>query len=180
MDWKEKALKAAKKYYGTDDFEIDYEYYDGIAIKYTGDDDIHDYIIFKDEESATEAAIESELELYEDIFDVKYMEKFIDVQDCYNLKPYMINIMAEDIIMYSPEYDIFKIIEELEENTFETLDKYSELYIWHNDEHSVFNIDLKKCAEKTVEKYGRAGILDNYYSSNEDILPGGFYSYPRG
>ena len=182
MNWKEEALKAAKKYYDTDEFEIlDYEYYsNGIEIEYTGEDnDIHNYIIFENEESATEAAIEYNKEMYEESFDPKYAEDYIDVKSCYRLKPYMINSMAENIITFAPEYDIFEIIKELEEDTFAALEKYSELYIWHNEDNSVFNIDFEKCAKLNVEKFGRAGTLDNYYGNQEDILDGGFYSYPR-
>ena len=181
MEWKDDALKAVKDYYESDDFEYSYEYLNGIEFEYVGDDpDIHNYLVFKDKKSAYNAAIESEKELLDDVFDIKHMKKFIDVDDCYNLKPYMVNVMAEDIIMYNPDYDIFDIIEKLKDDPFKTLEEYSELYIWHNEEHSVFDIDLYKCAKKIVDKYGVANILDNYYSYNEDVLPGGFYSYPRG
>jgi hypothetical protein len=179
--WQDEALIALKQYFETNDFEFDYDYYDGFSVTYTGDDsDIHDYIIFKDYESARESAIQLNKELFEDAFDVNQMKKFIDVDKCYNLSDQTIHIMAEDIITHMPKYDIFKIIEELKEDPFKTLEEYTELYIWHNDEHSWFNIDYRKCAELAVDKYGLPHTLDNYYGKHEYKLVGGFIAYPRG
>ena len=179
--WYNDALTSLKEYFQTEDFEIDYMYYDGILIEYIGDDsEIHDYIVFKDYESAKESAIQSETELFEDVFDVDHVKKYIDVDKCYTLSKRYIHIMAEDIISSMPEYNIFDIINELKKDPFKALGNYSELYIWHNEEHSVFNVNYKKCAELSIDKYGLPQVLDNYYGEREYKLVGGFYAYPRG
>ena len=179
--WHDEAINSLKKYFYTDEFELDYWDGIGIGVEYTGDNpDIHDYIIFKDIDSARKSAIESEAEFFEDSFDINHMKIFIDVDKCYNLSKQNVHIMAEDIITHFPNDNIFEIIKLLKEDPFKTLDEYSELSIWHNDDHSWFNIDYKKCAEMTVDKYGLANTLDNYYGKYEYKLEGGFIAYPRG
>lgn len=182
-DWKNEAINALKQYFNTNDFEYEYDFYNGISVKYTGDDyNIHDYVIFKNYETAKDAAIQSQTELLEDVYsdinDIDALKKYIDINKCYTLSDETIHIMAEDIISYSPNYDIFDIIKELKENPLKTLDEYSDIYIWHNENHSWFNIDYKKCAELSVEKFGLASVLDNYYGKNEYKLDGGFIAYP--
>jgi len=180
--WKDDAIKELKDYTNDDTLTYEYDYFDGITVT-SEYHDKRDYSLFKNLEDAKSAAIESTEQLFEDVFDVKYLKKFIDVNDCFYFEDDDIYVVAEDIIMYNQKLDIFQLLKELKEDPIKAIESYDDLYVWYNDDmkedQKALKIDYKKCAEKSVNKYGNAHTLDAYYGKKEIILPSGYVAYPR-
>lgn len=180
MRWQDKTLELLKKEVDDDSLEICCSHYNGFYVE-SDEKDIN-YTIYESKELAKKSAIESLTELLEDIFDEKQLSKSIDISKCY--KSNSINIIAEDIVFSNPELDVYDIIKKLNNNLLDTINEYSDPYIWINDQmknkYLYIQIDFKKCAEMLIDKYGYVQELDSYYGHLEIELDNGSVAYPAG
>ena len=159
------------------------EYHEVVYVENNGEEP-ENYNIFKNIDTAKKFAIESLSELFEDTFDIKYMKKYLDLNPCYIVSEENRYGIAEDICFSSNSLDVFEIMKELGNDLYDTIERYSEFYIYENDEipkdKKIIKIDYKKCAEQSIKKYGYIRELDTYYSNREHVLPGGYVAYPCG